>query len=286
MPNWVITIVEFKGEQENIDNVFKEISDPVCGNADQNIFDFNKLCHMPEGLDIESGSYSDLAYAYYMVKVFNRLPERYHLNAQEVIARVENDLTKSPHDMIALGKTMADNIEMYGAKDWYEWRLNNWGTKWNACDCNADDQTLTFSTAWSWPQPIMVKLAELCNKHNVWFEGIWADEDCGCNTGTFSGVEGVMNYDYWDDCSNEAYETYVACWGGSDCIGQDADGRYHHYECDETCPNYTTCYGIDAKNVPTVFDITTDDEDLCEPDDALTTFLLDFNKGMMSDGIY
>ena len=42
---------------------------------------------------------------------------------------------------------------------WYEWRCDNWGTKWEACDIKitqdyTDFLEVTFNTAWSPPEPI------------------------------------------------------------------------------------------------------------------------------------
>jgi hypothetical protein len=49
---------------------------------------------------------------------------------------------------------------------WYEWRIENWGTKWNPENSTVDrtsDTTMTawFDTAWSPPIPIIQKLSEL-----------------------------------------------------------------------------------------------------------------------------
>ena len=43
---------------------------------------------------------------------------------------------------------------------WYEWRCDNWGTKWPACDIeitqdDSDFLEITFNTAWSPPEPIV-----------------------------------------------------------------------------------------------------------------------------------
>ena len=49
---------------------------------------------------------------------------------------------------------------------WYDWRINNWGTKWEIYDAHCDrrdDNTLVlyFFTAWSPPIPIFDKLEEM-----------------------------------------------------------------------------------------------------------------------------
>ena len=48
---------------------------------------------------------------------------------------------------------------------WYMWCVNNWGTKWDACDKSVEYEdseilALTFSTAWSPPEGIVEKLRE------------------------------------------------------------------------------------------------------------------------------
>jgi hypothetical protein len=47
--------------------------------------------------------------------------------------------------------------------DWYSWRVENWGTKWDGYDgrFNDDQTTFTFNTAWSPPLPVIKKLAEI-----------------------------------------------------------------------------------------------------------------------------
>ena len=211
MPNWVNTVIEFDGAKENIAAVFKEIA----GEDEQNIIDFNKLIPMPESLNVTSGSDSNLAYAYYCVKEFNRMPDgKFFLkDSQEVIDRVEKSPYEDAEKMMEFGRLLHDNKERYGALTWYEWCINNWGTKWNACNCVQTDRTIELSTAWDWPEPIMEKLAEVCMKLDVSFSGEWADEDCGRNTGCFSCDESGLRYDGYRDCSEEAYKAYERCFG-------------------------------------------------------------------------
>jgi hypothetical protein len=53
--------------------------------------------------------------------------------------------------------------ELLKGNDWYNWRVQNWGTKWNGYDgrFNDDQSVFTFDTAWNPPIPIIKKLAEL-----------------------------------------------------------------------------------------------------------------------------
>ena len=49
---------------------------------------------------------------------------------------------------------------------WWDWRVQNWGTKWNSSECEVtimDDEQVefTFNTAWCPPEPIIHKLREL-----------------------------------------------------------------------------------------------------------------------------
>ena len=57
------------------------------------------------------------------------------------------------------------NEEKYGHKDWYSWCIDNWGTKWDACNSYVDDEdecevVIAFETAWSPPLEWMQKASE------------------------------------------------------------------------------------------------------------------------------
>lgn len=56
-------------------------------------------------------------------------------------------------------KPMPNNVS-----DWYNWCIENWGTKWDACNMSwsqIDDNTVEFSfeTAWAPPTPVYEALA-------------------------------------------------------------------------------------------------------------------------------
>ena len=148
-------------------------------------------------------------------------------------------------DYIFRGNLGPEEHAKYGKNNWYDWSLYNWGTKWNAYYSSADKENnvIEFDTAWSCPLALLDKLAELCYEHEVYFTGKWADEDAGHNVGVFEsdcdGDEYWFAYEYITNGSNEAYEIYMEL-RGSNCIGQDSDGNWVHYDCDN-CPNANIC---------------------------------------------
>ena len=65
---------------------------------------------------------------------------------------------------------------------WYNWRLQNWGTKWDAYEVEIDDSELhygfevTFDTAWSPPE-------EICHAIKEQFDDLsvsWFYDEPGC----------------------------------------------------------------------------------------------------------
>lgn len=199
----------------NINKVFNAIANPED--------EYNKLIPMPPSLDVESGTWSSYAYAYYMIKKFNRLPDDFRLERDEVIAYVEKDITKSSAEAFNLGKQIKENKDKYGDMTWYYWCINNWGTKWNAHEVYRGGSELQFQTAWAFPKPVIEQLAELAAKYGVSFKGKYADEDMGSNTGEFyTDSSGILEVIEFPCGSSSAYEAYIEYWGEDNCIGIDS----------------------------------------------------------------
>jgi hypothetical protein len=54
-----------------------------------------------------------------------------------------------------------DLITKYGSDNWYDWAVENWGTKWGAYDGYAiDNTTIFFNTAWSTPVNAIITLSK------------------------------------------------------------------------------------------------------------------------------
>ena len=67
--------------------------------------------------------------------------------------------------------------ELYGENNWYDWSVDNWGTKWNAYYCERiDDSTIKFFTAWSVPEPIYKNISEMFPSLKFEFKYSYEDE--------------------------------------------------------------------------------------------------------------
>lgn len=279
MPNHVANKIEFYGDQENINKVLELIKGKeecidfnkivpmpktlnLVSGSIQDLAVQYAMCKktLAKRMEIESILKTTEAsyYGDYHKKIFIR--EHNIEELEKAANEFEKDLKEGKKDVLNdtldyeslgiktfedLGDAYINNIIEYGNIDWYDWCCENWGTKWNAYDSyvNNDESEMFFNTAWSCPLPVLDKFAEMCYEYEVEFSGKWADEDRGCNVGTFtsdcSGDEYYFSYECVENCSNEAYDIYVELQGESECMGKDDEGNWICYDCDN-CPN--RCY--------------------------------------------
>ena len=106
----------------------------------------------------------------------------------------------------------------YGSNNWYDWRRQHWGCKWNASD--STDNGKEFQTPWSAPEPWYRELAKKIN-----FIALYADEDIGANCGIYVSRNKDLNHYCSDliDINSEAFAR--AIWGyiDSDSIDEDIE---------------------------------------------------------------
>lgn len=114
-----------------------------------------------------------------------------------------------------------------GCLDGYEWRIQYWGTKWNAYECviDTDNEEVTFDTAWNFPAPVLVALS--VKFPNEIIKARYADEDIGVNCGELTLKDGKViamsrqyddtehTEDYWNNFATQVkygltYEEYCA----------------------------------------------------------------------------
>ena len=103
----------------------------------------------------------------------------------------------------------------FGAENWYDWRVNNWGTKWEVCefygvdkqpDALIGDSTITFAFSSAWSPPIGAYEKFLENNPDCFirayyyeggcdFMGLWEDgvDDC------YAPSDYKSTDDFWQD---------------------------------------------------------------------------------------
>jgi hypothetical protein len=69
------------------------------------------------------------------------------------------DLSK-PNPFFAEGGLGLEEQKKFESNNWYDWRVEHWGTKWNACDSYYDVNGIDFTTAWSPPIPWLLALSK------------------------------------------------------------------------------------------------------------------------------
>lgn len=81
---------------------------------------------------------------------------------------------------------MVENYRACGYLHSMDFSRKVWGTKWNACEPEADPAagTASFETAWSCPEGVLVELSKRFPTDEITIT--FADEDIGSNCGTFT----------------------------------------------------------------------------------------------------
>ena len=197
MPNYVKNFLSFDGDPVQVDRLFSTIQ------GENGPMDFNKLIPMPSELEIESGSRTTVGFkkymAFWVVTGLHTEMEPAYLAAHPEIDREEWDL----------GKQAFHNLRKFGYPTWYEWRIQNWGTKWNAGNAEIAHSRLSFLTAWNAPKPIMEKLSEMFPSVSI--HHVWADEDIGYNCGECTYQNGAVTQEYLP-AGQEAVELGCDLW--------------------------------------------------------------------------
>ena len=129
-------------------------------------------------------------------------------------------------EQIALVAAEESNLKKYGYKNWYDWCVSEWGTKWNAggsdnadmqidWDEDGDDSIalFQFDTAWAPALGVLQKLRDdhpelsvECRYHEpgVGFMGVWTDGHDRC----YDNIEGSKDTFWQSDDGRLLDETF------------------------------------------------------------------------------
>lgn len=198
MPNHVTTVCTVTGPDEDL-RVFVERHLVEKGE-----FSFTTVIPRPAILDdTESGSDADIGMAALVgdvvwtdFKRFGYIPPEVLAGAPYGHARaVRKWLAETRPVTLKKGRKCLQAVAETGYPNWYEWSIGNWGVKWDAYDnefrsYEADRCVFKFETAWSFPEPVFRKLAEMYPK--LVFSVLSFDE--GSNFACDGEFNGADNY--------------------------------------------------------------------------------------------
>lgn len=176
MPNHVTTICTVTGPSADLE-AFRNRHLPfsLTKNGQSQNFDFETVIPKPEVVkNTESSSESELGFMALIGDVIH-VDFMGYGNLHNILrgkvgyehARVVREhLTKENPAVLEKGRTLARALAETGYLNWREWSCACWGTKWNAYDFEEREHTegrlvFKFETAWSFPEPIFRKLAEM-----------------------------------------------------------------------------------------------------------------------------
>lgn len=115
-----------------------------------------------------------------------------------------------PEKQAELEKQEQSNLEQFGYKNWYDWNIGNWGTKWDV-DAEIDDSNNTdeqvifsFESAWSPPQKAIAILAEKFSKLS--FRHSYLEEGCGFVGYDEYDTGGLTNSEYNEDSQSDEWK--------------------------------------------------------------------------------
>jgi len=141
MPNHTTNLLSIVAEN----NLRKHLKPYLSKNkADGSFLDFNKILPMPKQIE-QTLKYGDMEF----------LSKKRTLEQEKRMREKQEKQEK-------------ECLELYGAKSWYYWSIQNWGTKWNSYSNRffkiKKKQCLFFNTAWSPAEPVIRELSRLLNQ--------------------------------------------------------------------------------------------------------------------------
>ncbi len=227
MPNHIKNILKIKNVK-NADEIIERFTS--ISKEEGRFLNFEKIIPMPKELLIESSFYEEPAIKLVLScvqekdrdKIVSKLNKNegfkkysYFVNSKEIENIKNNEAEKfKPNEieqelgiktLFDLGIKYIENLMNYSYTNWYDWCIENWGTKWNSYE----NQIITgknyikfiFETAWATPRPIFNKLSQLIdNDMEIWY----ADEDIGSNCGKIYYINSEEKVEYKEGNRNFA----------------------------------------------------------------------------------
>ena len=187
MPNHTTNKLIIKGTNEEIQNFIDYVK------SDKQALDFDVIKPMSEEIRNTTSPSK--------IQTREEIDEQwrdYYMRVKSGKSHPEEDKVNRPFG-IGITQEYSDYLtEKYGADNWYDWCVENWGTKWNCYDLSEwtvseGRAEIMFYTAWSPPMPITTFLSNKFN--NMEIELLYSDEG--------GGFVGKVIYEKYDIVSYE-----------------------------------------------------------------------------------
>ncbi len=162
MPNWCQNEVSIYGDKEDIKKLKAEVF-TIDKNNKQPYLDFNKVIPMPKELEDTISPSNVVSEEFIRMRDLlfaNHSIQSIWIGGKQIKQDNWGGRYMTERQSEILKKT-------FGADNWYDWRVTNWGTKWGIdgdsiqfYDEDNDRIELHFDTAWSPPDEIASSLRE------------------------------------------------------------------------------------------------------------------------------
>ena len=198
MPNHVSTILVVKGSKKDVAAFLaaiktgKKVKHDYLFDGEKDEYDFDLLLPVPEELVNTTSPTRIVSKQEYDKAVAER-------------AALPPDSAELRFCSLPITQEMSDDYkERFGYDNWYDWRLNFYGTKWGMYDVQlsfekAGEATFSYNTAWSPASDYFLTISEKFPKLSFYHE--FADEGGG-----FVGYETIKNGEVVEvlDCAWES----------------------------------------------------------------------------------
>ncbi|MEG0562411.1 MAG: hypothetical protein RR438_07820 [Cetobacterium sp.] len=202
MPNYCFNRIRLNVTQEELERIKEKVmSKDEFGDE---YFDFNKVIKKPKNMLLRAFKTNTLeSFSKYYYENPDNLEQKI---LDEIIrnkilkVRIDGKLVNI--DRYIDEKYSTEELKSYTGEKlilWYDWCVDNWGTKWNSLFSSINKDELIFSTAWN---PISLELFEsfinICKKvigdkaNDIWLYY----EECGIGIfGRYFIQDGELYYD-------------------------------------------------------------------------------------------
>lgn len=180
--------------------------------------DFNKIVPMPDELiDTSESTHTSESLYYYLMKTNKEdmIPKLISHSQFYSMGRFDKCTPNELKEYFVNGEKYFNLYLKYDHCTWYDWRLSNWGTKWNAYDSHIEDCSdgvveMYFYTAWRGVPELISILAK--KYPHLSFDYLYADEDVSYNCGkAYTDNDGNFIF-HRHDGTDTAMGIYIECW--------------------------------------------------------------------------